>query len=230
MPRITTEQAPSAKPISKSANLTIDWITFAEIPDYDVPVVGFGVSRRIAPGVGEMSGPILLSNYFIGPAKVDIQIVRGTRVLEASQTEADFTVYARGALHAVSDVITMTNGCNVTVDAVDGTGAIDAFTIDAFVVGDPIQAVPEPLEQLSSTGIGTGFSLTVADDNLSSTEGHFYLAKDIRVEAEDTLVYPVNGQFLLTRDKLQIKANIDDYIHATVSYTEGQAEEDDIFF
>lgn len=229
MPRITTEQAPSAKPISKSANLTIDWITFAEIPDYDVPVVGFGVSRRIAPGVGEVSAPILLSNYFTGPATVDIRVVRGTRVLEASQTEADY-IYDRGLGHAVTDVITMTNGCNVTVDAVDGVGAVDAFTIDAFVVGDPVQAVPEPLEQLSSTGIGTGFSLSVAESNLSTTEGHFYLARDIRVENDDTLVFPMNGQFLLTRDKLQIKANIDDYIHATVSYTEGQAEEDDIFF
>jgi len=230
MPRITTEQAPSAKPLSYSANLTIDWITFAEIPDYDVPVVGFGVSRRVAPGVGEFSGPILVSNFFTGPATFDIRIIRGTRLLEPSQTEANFVLWSGGANHATTDVITMTNGAEFTVDAVDGVGKILAFTLSGFVLGDPVQAVPEPLEQLSSTGAGTGFQVTVAEANLSTTEGHFFLAREIRVENEDTLVYPINGQFLLTRDKLQIRANVDDYLHATVSYTEGQAEEDDIFF
>lgn len=228
MPRITTEQAPSAKPLSVSANLTTDWITFAEVPDYDVPVVGFGVSRRIAPGVGEMSGPILLSNYFTGPALVDIQIVRGTRLLQETQTEADYDTFTGGQDFETGDIITMTNGANVTVDANVG-GAVSAFTISS-TVGERIQAVPEPLEQLSTTGIGTGFTLTVNDSNLSNVDGHFYLGRYLRVESEDTLIYPVNGQFLLTRDKLQIRANIDDYIHATVSYTEGQAEEDDIFF
>jgi len=230
MPRITTEQAPSAKPLATSRNLTTDWITFAEIPDYDIPVVGFGISRRIAPGVGEVSSPILLSNYFNGPATVDIQVVRGTRLIAASQDETDFVVFTGGLGHAVTDNVTLTNGCVISVAAIDGVGKVTSFNVDSFVVGDPVQALPEPLEQLSTTGIGTGFSVTVTDDNLSPTDGHFYLAKDIRVEAEDTLVFPMNGQFLLTRDKLQIRANIDDYIHATVSYTEGQAEEDDIFF
>jgi hypothetical protein len=228
MPRITTEQAPSAKPISVSANLTTDWITFAEVPDYDIPVVGFGVSRRVAPGVGEMSGPILLSNYFNSPATVDIQIVRGTRLLAESQTESDYNVFAGGTGYVNGDIITMANGANVTVDGNVG-GAVSAFTI-SIVVGERVQAVPEALLQLSTTGSGTGFSLTVAENNLSTTDGHFFLGRYLRVEAEDTLIYPVNGQFLLTRDKLQIRANIDDYIHATVSYTEGQAEEDDIFF
>lgn len=228
MPRITTEQAPSAKPISVSANLTTDWITFAEVPDYDVPVVGFGVSRRVAPGVGEMSGPILLSNYFNSPALVDIQIVRGTRLLQELQTEVNFNTFTGGQNYVNGDTITMANGANVTVDGNVG-GSVSAFTITA-TVGDRIQAVPEPLAQLSTTGSGTGFTLTVEDTNLSNVDGHFYLGRYLRVESEDTLIYPVNGQFLLTRDKLQIRANIDDYIHATVSYTEGQAEEDDIFF
>lgn len=228
MPRITTEQAPSSKPISFSANLTTDWITFAEVPDYDVPVVGFGVSRRIAPGVGEMSGPILLSNYFTSPALVDVRIIRGTRLLQELQNETNYDLFTGGENHADGDIITMANGANVIVDANVG-GAVSAFTVSS-TVGERIQAVPEPLEQLSTTGSGTGFSLTVADSNLSTTDGHFYLGRYLRVEAEDTLIYPINGQFLLTRDKLQIRANIDDYIHATVSYTEGQAEEDDIFF
>lgn len=227
MPRITTEQAPSSKPISKSANLTVDWITFAEIPDYDVPVVGFGVSRRVAPGVGEFSGPILLSNYFVGPALVDIQIVRGLRELDTPQTDVDFFAWNGGANYQTGDTIFLTNGANITVDANAG-GVVSAFTVNQ--PGERVQAVPEPLEQLSSTGTGTGFYIVVEDSNLSGTDEHFFLAKDIRIEAEDTLVYPINGQFLLTRDKLQIRCNIDDYIHATVSYTEGQAEEDDIFF
>jgi hypothetical protein len=229
MPRITTEQAPSAKPISFSANLTTDWITFADVPDYDVPVVGFGVSRRVAPGVGELSAPILLSNYFTSPALVDIQIVRGTRLLQELQFESDYDLFTGGLGYVSTETITLTNGANVVVDAVDGVGKVIGFTVTT-TVGEPVQAVPEPLEQLTTTGVGTGFSLTIEDGNLSNVDGHFYLGRDIRIESEDTLIFPVNGQFLLTRDKLQIRANIDDYIHATVSYTEGQAEEDDIFF
>lgn len=228
MARITTEQAPSAKPIRVSKALTTDWTTFVDVPDYDVPVVGFGISRRIAPGVAEISSPVLVSNYGGFDTTCDIRIIDAARPLVAGQTAADYAVFASGENYADGDVITMTNGANVTVTANVG-GQISDFVISA-TLGDSVVALPEPLEQESTTASGTGFSVTVEEDNLSTTDGHFYLVRDIPVRAQDTLVYPSNGQFLNTRDRLQIRANADSVLHATVSFTEGQSEEDDIFF
>jgi hypothetical protein len=228
MARITTEQAPSAKPIRVSKALTTDWTTFIDVPDYDVPVVGFGISRRIAPGVAEISSPVLISNYGGLDTTCDIRIIDAARPMVSGQTDADFAVFTSGTGYADGEVITMTNGANVTVTG-NVAGAISTFEISA-TVGDPVVAIPEPLEQSSSTGGGIGFSVVIEESNLSTTDGHFYLVRDIPVRAADTLVYPSNGQFLNTRDRLQIRANADSILHATVSYTEGQSEEDDIFF
>jgi hypothetical protein len=228
MTRITTEQAPSAKPIRVSKALTTDWTTFIDVPDYDVPVVGFGISRRIAPGVAEISSPILVSNYGGFDTTCDIRIIEAARPLVAAQTAADYAVYTSGQNYADGDTITLTNGANVIVTANVG-GQVSDFVVDS-VVGEPVVAVPEPLEQESSSASGTGFSITVEESNLSTTEGHYYLVKDIPVRTSDTLVYPSNGQFLNTRDRLQIRAANDSVLHATVSFTEGQSEEDDIFF
>ena len=228
MARITTEQAPSAKPIRVSKALTTDWTTFIDVPDYDVPVVGFGISRRIAPGVAEISSPVLISNYGGFDTTCDIRIIEASRPLVAGQTEADYAVFTSGTGYADGEVITLTNGANVTVTGNVG-GQVSNFVIDA-TIGSPVVALPEPLEQQSSTSTGTGFSITVEENNLSTTDGHFYLVRDIPVRASDTLVYPSNGQFLNTRDRLQIRAANDSVLHATVSFTEGQSEEDDIFF
>jgi hypothetical protein len=64
--------------------------------------------------------------------------------------------------------------------------------------------------------------------------GPFTLVKDYLVEPGDTAVFPLNGQFLahepavLAGDYLDISASANSALVATVSYTEGQAEEDDV--
>lgn len=227
MPRITTEQAPSAKPLRVSKELTTSWQTFIDVPDYDVPVVGFGISRRIAPGIAEVSSPILISNFSATSANCDIRVVDAARPLVAGQTELDFAVWESGSGYSTGEVITMTNGANVTVTG-DVGGQISSFEITT--VGDSVVALPEPLEQATSSAGGVGFNLVVTDSNLSTTEGFYYLGKGIPVRPNDTLIFPTNGQFLNTRDQLQIKAGADSQLQATLSFTEGQAEEDDIFF
>lgn len=228
MPRITTEQAPSAKPLRVSKELTTSWQTFIDVPDYDVPVVGFGISRRIAPGIAEVSSPILISNFSTTSANCDIRIVDAARPLIEGQTEADFAVWTSGTGYASGEFITMTNGANVLVTGNVG-GQVSSFEITS-VLGDNVVDLPEPLEQESTTGGGTGFSFVVAENNLSTTEGFYYLGKGIPIRPNDTLIFPTNGQFLNTRDRLQIKAGADEQLQATLSYTEGQSEEDDIFF
>lgn len=237
MPRIVTEQAPSAKPISVCVNATSDWQTMIEVPDYDVPVVGFGSSRRIAPGVGEISSPLSVVNYDTDnptvSARIDLRIVRGLRPLIAGQTEVDYAEFDGGFGHELGKVIELTNGAIVTILQVstDGNGVVERFQIDT--VGGYVQAVPEPLEQNlesveANLSPGIGFTLTVAESNLSDTEEHFYLMKGYPIRPFDLYRFPFSGQFLLTRDKLQIRADLDNKVTATISYTEGQAEEDDI--
>lgn len=76
-------------------------------------------------------------------------------------TEGSFTA---GSSHAVSDVITMSDGSTVTVDAVS-TGAVTQFTVDATTSTGSIKP-GDTLTQTSTTGSGTGFELIPDADNL----------------------------------------------------------------
>jgi hypothetical protein len=64
--------------------------------------------------------------------------------------------------------------------------------------------------------------------------GTFVVANAITVEPADTVIFPMNGQFLLREtteiagDYLDIKASANASLVATLSFTEGQAEEDDV--
>jgi len=64
--------------------------------------------------------------------------------------------------------------------------------------------------------------------------GTFVIANALVVEPNDTVIYPLNGNFLLREnnqaggDYLDIKASANSSLVATVSFTEGQAEEDDV--
>jgi energy-converting hydrogenase Eha subunit B len=48
------------------------------------------------------------------------------------------------------------------------------------------------------------------------------------VPPNDTLALPINGQFLMTDDVMQVKASAGTTIDVTMSYTVGQAEQDDV--
>ena len=54
------------------------------------------------------------------------------------------------------------------------------------------------------------------------------LANALPVPPNDALALPINGQFLLTDDVLQIKASANSILDVTMSYTVGQAEQDDV--
>jgi TusA-related sulfurtransferase len=48
------------------------------------------------------------------------------------------------------------------------------------------------------------------------------------ITANETTPIPLNGQFLKSGDTLEIKADTDLAVHATLSFTQGQSEEDDV--
>lgn len=223
--RIVTEQAPSAKPISSSLVLTTDWQTIIDVPEYDVPVIGFGQARRIAPGVAEVSSPMLVNNISSSAARISIRIIKNFRPIIESQTQADYSEFAGGEAHSVSDVIELSNEAQVTVDQVDQNGAVTEFTVT--LAGAAVARSSE-LIQIDSSGPGVGFSLKVGDNNQSVTDGVFLLVSTFPVEANDTQVVPLNGQFFQTGDRLEVLSDTNNVLHATISFTEGQAEEDDL--
>ena len=56
----------------------------------------------------------------------------------------------------------------------------------------------------------------------------FYILRNMPVPAYQTSAIPLNGQFLKSGDTLEILANTDLAVHATLSFTLGQSEEDDV--
>lgn len=227
---ITTEQAPSAKPKATSIVLDTSWQTLIDVPVYNVPVIGFGSSRRIAPGVCEPSSPILVTNVSeSNVAKVDVRVIRSERPLEAGLTEANFVgTFSAGQDYGVGNVVVMNNNASITVGNVDANGSITEFTITTG--GDPV--VPEiALTQSFISGLGgpgEGFTITPDREDLSEATGVLYLARNLQVEVDDVLIIPINGQFFLSRDILEIRSDTNDALHATLSFTEGQAEENDV--
>jgi hypothetical protein len=56
----------------------------------------------------------------------------------------------------------------------------------------------------------------------------FSIANEVSVPPRDTLFFPLNGQFIYTGDVLEITANNSSDLDATLSFTVGQAEQDDV--
>ncbi|MGB2185105.1 MAG: hypothetical protein ACPH5P_00350 [Akkermansiaceae bacterium] len=94
------------------------------------------------------------------------------RTLIDGQTEAAFAVFNDGSNYQTGEVIQLPYGIQVTVNSTTdvvggGFQAVYTFTVDSSA---STQALTngQTLSQLSTSGIGTGFSLTVEDDNLNT--------------------------------------------------------------
>ena len=61
-----------------------------------------------------------------------------------------------------------------------------------------------------------------------TTGDYFYILRNFPVPGFDTVPIPINGQFFKSGDLLNLKCSVDDAVHATLSFTLGQAEEDDV--
>ena len=56
----------------------------------------------------------------------------------------------------------------------------------------------------------------------------FYVLRNMPISAYQTTAIPLNGQFLKSGDTLEILADTNLAVHATLSFTLGQSEEDDV--
>ena len=56
----------------------------------------------------------------------------------------------------------------------------------------------------------------------------FYLMRNLQLPSYDTIPLPLNGQFFKSGDLLELKCSENLAVHATLSFTLGQSEEDDV--
>lgn len=56
----------------------------------------------------------------------------------------------------------------------------------------------------------------------------FFIVRNLQIPAYDTIPLPLNGQFFKTGDLLEIKADRNLAVDATLSFTLGQSEKDDV--
>jgi hypothetical protein len=62
----------------------------------------------------------------------------------------------------------------------------------------------------------------------SNDSSIFTIANAMPIGSNDILPLPLNGQFLYTGDILEVKADVNSALDVTISYTLGQAEQDDV--
>jgi len=73
---IKTSQAPDAKPVAVSLDVTTNWQTIIDVPNYEVPELVFGGSYTVETGVGEVISPLILCNYTSNTVYVDLRSYR----------------------------------------------------------------------------------------------------------------------------------------------------------
>ena len=66
------------------------------------------------------------------------------------------------------------------------------------------------------------------DEDDAFLNQEFYILRNMPVPCYQTTAIPLNGQFLKTGDTLEILSNTDLAVHATLSFTLGQSEENDV--
>ena len=96
--------------------------------------------------------------------------------------------FVGGATQAAADVVTLNDGTTVTVDAV-ASGVVTEFTLNTSASNSAVLSSNAVLTQTSTTGSGTGFTLTPKDSNLTSTgliyavvDGHNFEASALQAQ------------------------------------------------
>lgn len=153
----------------------VDEVDFADQPAPDN--VFYVAENGIDSNDGKTLGTPLRT---IKAASIRARYVQAERMeflMVAGQDETDYDdeynilgegyLLSGGAGYSSSQVITLTNGAEITIDAVDGGGAVTEFTVGA-TVGSPV--IPDRVygQQSVSAGSGTGFKLRIGIENVQA--------------------------------------------------------------
>lgn len=74
--RISTSQAPDAKPIGVSRTISNIWQVIINVPEYEVPEQTFGGSTVIVPGAVEIISPMLVCNNTASTVFLSLRMFR----------------------------------------------------------------------------------------------------------------------------------------------------------
>lgn len=105
------------------------------------------------------------------------------------------------------------------------------YEVPELVFGGSTTTEPGVGEVISPLILCNITASTVAVDvevHREDINAEFYLVRNLQIPAYETIPLPLNGQFFKSGDLLNLKADTNLAIHATLSFTLGQAEEDDV--
>lgn len=94
-----------------------------------------------------------------------------------------------------------------------------------IVIVNGVAEIISPLLISNKTSTTESISVRVFRE---SSNTHFSIANEIPIPSNDIIPLPLNGQFIFAGDILEVKAGSNNSIDLTISYTVGQAEEDDV--
>jgi hypothetical protein len=157
------------------ADIDVCTITNSTFSGVNVGIVGsddtgddWTGNAYINSGVLEINGCDHSGSTFSGGLEAALTESQDETSYDDTTTEGTFEA---GSGYAASDTITLDNGALITVDTVS-TGAITTFTVTTSA-GYPANE-GQLLEQASTSGSGTGFTLTPRSANLTEGGSVFY--------------------------------------------------------
>lgn len=108
---------------------------------------------------------------------------------------------------------------------------VPSFEVPELVFGGDTVVVPGVAEIISPMII-TNIDVNTVEVSVriyrASANATFIIANELPVPAFDVLPLPLNGQFIYTGDTVDVKASVNGAANITISYTIGQAEQDDV--
>jgi|TARA_R110000764_G_scaffold39214_1_gene87370 hypothetical protein len=134
----------------------------------------------------------------------------------------------------------------VTSQAPDAKPVAKSFTLTTnwqTMIEVPNYEVPELVFGGSTTvepGVGEVISPLILCNFTASTvsvdvrthredvNAEFWIIRNLQIPAYDTIPLPLNGQFFKSGDLLEVKSDTNLAVDASLSFTLGQSEEDDV--
>jgi len=105
------------------------------------------------------------------------------------------------------------------------------YEVPELVFGGSTTVEPGVGEVISPLILCNTTANTVAADvrvHREDINAEFYLIRNLQIPGYDTIPLPLNGQFFKSGDLLELKCDTNLAVHATLSFTLGQSEEDDV--
>ena len=121
-------------------------------------------------------------------------------------------------------------GWTILIDAPNYQIPEETFGGGTIIVPGVAEIIsPLLISNITASNITVDIRIYREFDSNGNPDGTNYLiAAQLPIPSFDILPLPLNGQFIATGDRLEIISNAASGINVTISYTVGQAEQDDV--